>query len=294
MRRRLLLMVVVVVLTVAACGDDDAAQVDTGTLSTAPAASDRSTTGSDPGFGAETDLTELEDRAFRATSITEDGRERPLVEGTELSLRFRWSPAPADGALSATAGCNHVGGELSVDGDTVTIADLSMTEMGCGPDLTAQDEWISDILSEPLTMSLDGNELTVITGRTVVIFRDLGRTEPSRPRLVGSYWTVDTIVHGDVASSVPAGVPAALTFADDGTYTVDTGCNTGEGTYVDEGETLAIQPPGLTRQRCSGPAGEAEVAVVTVLDGDVTYEIDEDRLTLTGEDQGRGLGLIAS
>ncbi len=55
--------------------------------------------------------------------------------------------------------------------------------------------------------------------------------------------------------------------------------------------TLTFTPPGLTRLACEAAAATVEEAMTAVLDGEVAYEIDERRLTLTtGE---RGLGFTA-
>ena len=47
--------------------------------------------------------------------------------------------------------------------------------------------------------------------------------------IVGPTWTVESIIHGDAVSSVPAGAIATLVFKADGTIDVNAGCNRGGG-----------------------------------------------------------------
>ena len=65
--------------------------------------------GSDPTSSA--DPMSVDGRTFLSTDVTQDGEERPLVDGTQIRLAF------SDGQLSASAGCNTIGGTYSIDGD---------------------------------------------------------------------------------------------------------------------------------------------------------------------------------
>lgn len=66
-----------------------------------------------------------------------------------------------------------------------------------------------------------------------------------------------------MASSVPAGVTATITFAADGTYAVETGCNSGNGTYQ-QIDAARLRPSEVlqTLVECRGPAGDVERAMV--------------------------------
>lgn len=257
------------VLPLAGCGDD-AADVDAGGTTTAPSAD-----GGD----------QLDGRTFVATAVTEDGEPRPLAEGSELRLTF------ADGQLGVEAGCNHLSATYRLDGDTLRAEAFAGTEMGCDPALMDQDAWIAEVLARPATVALAGPTLTLTAGATTLTLTDREVASPDAT-LVGPTWTLDTLLQGTggdgAASSVPEGVMATLTFADDGTYAVDTGCNSGSGTYAVEGDGLAVDPPALTRRGCPGPGAEVEATLVALLDGEVASEITEQRLTLTNGDRGAG------
>ena len=53
---------------------------------------------------------EVKGKVFRSTSVTEQGKPRALVEGTNVELRFT-----DDGRLLASAGCNQMQGPVSLD-----------------------------------------------------------------------------------------------------------------------------------------------------------------------------------
>ena len=72
-----------------------------------------------------------------------------------------------------------------------------------------------------------------------------------------------------------------LLFHDDGTVEVQTGCNSGGGTYVIEADRIDFGEIVLTQMACAGAAGATEAAVVAVLGAqEVTFTIDGSNLTL--------------
>lgn len=265
MRRLAAPLLLAAVLVAAGCGSSsDDAGTDGGP----------STTGAAPTTAPDDLATALGGRSFVATSVTVDGTERPLVEGTELRVDLQ------DGSLGMSAGCNRMAVGYSIEGSTlVTDGEVAGTLMGCEPDLQAQDEWLGELLTRDVDVDLDGDRLVLTAGDTVVTLADAATT-PLADGLVGPTWTLDTMVDGDMASSVPLGVTATVTFAPDGTYGVDTGCNTGSGTYALDDAALQVDPPGLTRRGCQGDATQVERAVVTVLDGPIDARIEDRRLVL--------------
>ena len=91
-----------------------------------------------------------------------------------------------------------------------------MTEMGCDPALHDQDEWLSQFLGSDPQIALDGDELTLTSGGVTITLLDREVADPDLP-LVGTTWTVTSIISGDAVSTVPDGAEATFEFADDGT-----------------------------------------------------------------------------
>ena len=88
-------------------------------------------------------------------------------------------------------------------------------------------------------------------------------------------------------STVPAGGRAPSLVLEDGTVTVDTGCNRGTGSYeLGDGE-ITFGPLATTRAACVDPAAaETERIVLTTLTGTATYDIEADVLTLQTGSEG--------
>jgi heat shock protein HslJ len=237
------------------------------------------------GDGADLDA-ELDGRELVATGITEDGVRREPVAGTEIRLTFD------DGQLGATAGCNSMGGRYALDGDVLVVDELATTDMACEPPLMAQDEWLAGLLAGRPSVGLDGTDVTLTTGSTVVKLTDRQVVRPDAP-LVGTVWVLDTIFEGGpdgAASSVPDGVEASVTFGDDGTYSIATGCNVGSGDYEQTGpDTLRLAQPLVSLSPCEPDQAVAEGAMLSLFaPGDVEAVVDDQRLTLTAGDAGLG------
>ena len=225
----------------------------------------------------------LRGRTFLSTAATEAGKPYQLAEKSRVRLQFT-----GDDRLIADAGCNSVQAPVSLAGNRIEVSDLAMTGMGCPAALQEQDTWLTRFLSSKPTWKLDGSTLVVTSPTTEVTFADRLVAEPDLS-LQGTRWTVDTIVNGEVASSTPAAATATLVFDKD-TVAVSAGCNSGSGTYQLSGNTIRINDVATTRKACEPEVMSLENAVLAVLHGEITYEIDADRLILK-QATGKGLQL---
>ena len=222
----------------------------------------------------------LAGRQFLSTGVTKDGAPFALVAGSRIRLTFD------EGRLSANAGCNTIGGNLTIDGNRLVFSGGEMTEMACQEPLMAQDNWLVAFLGSGPTFALSGNDLTLTSGTTVVMLLDREVAEPDQP-LVGPTWSLTSIISGDAVSSVPVGVSAAITFNADGTFAMDDGCNSGGGKYVVDGDAIHFSEVVTTDMACGGAAGQVEQAVLAVLSPDaITFAIDAYSLTFMAGDTG--------
>ena len=205
---------------------------------------------------------------------------QPLVTGTKIRLAF------AGGNVTASAGCNTMSGVYQVAGDKLVVGQLATTEIGCPPNLQAQDTWLSDLLTAHPQFAVQGSNLILSSGTTVVTLLDREVAEPDQP-LVGITWGLTTIIDGQTASSVPEGVSATILFTADGKVQFDSGCNAGGGQYTVDGDSLHFAQIVSTTMACQDPRGSVESAVRAVLDGDpIKFSIDGATLTLTVGDKG--------
>jgi heat shock protein HslJ len=249
----------VVILLAAGCGDDDA------------------------GTGGDGELT---GRTFLSAAITEGGQDRDLVEGTRISLDFT-----TDGQVSANAGCNHLFGDVTITSERLEVGPMGGTEMGCDPQRHAQDEWLMDLLQSSPAWLLDGDRLTLTAADTEIVLLDREVADPDRP-LEGTRWLVDTIISGDVASSMRTGTEGSAWFVVEGErFTASSGCRAFEGN-VELGEgTLRFGDVVQTDPMCAEEYREVDEAMQAIFGGEVEYSIEAGRLTFTQTGGGVGLGL---
>ncbi|WP_420453783.1 META domain-containing protein [Ilumatobacter sp.] len=107
-------------------------------------------------------------------------------------------------------------------------------------------------------------------------------TDVASSPLVGE-WTIT-----DIDGIEPlADAPATITFGDDDTMSLDTGCNTLSASYGIDGDALSIDSePAMTLMACDTERTAQETAVVAIIgsvrtDG-ATFEISDDTtLTIT-------------
>ncbi|MFC7545873.1 META domain-containing protein [Plantactinospora sp. GCM10030261] len=228
----------------------------------------------------------LTGRTFWSVDVTESGSPRAMAPNTRVELHF----AP-DGTLRASAGCNQLSGSVRLTGNRLTVPEMSGTDMGCDQARMAQDQWLIRFLGDGPTWQVAGDQLTLDGSVTRIRFTDREVADPDRP-LTGTTWTVDTIVDGETASSLPAGARAHLTVSTDGRLTGSTGCNEIGGTADVRADTIVVTGLTATERACDGPAGSLESAVLAVLSGTVNHRVDGRFLTLT-QPSGDGLRLVA-
>jgi heat shock protein HslJ len=225
----------------------------------------------------------LDGTEWLSMAVTDDGVDRPLVDGTQVRLAF------ADAQLSASAGCNTMSGTYGIENGRLVVDGAAMTEMGCDEERHAQDDWLFGFLGSEPEIQQDGVKLTLTSGATVITFQDREVAEPDLP-LTGTIWTVDSLISGDAVSSVPGDAVATIAFTDDGQIEVDTGCNTGAGTYQVSDGSIELRDIATTEIGCEGAAGQLEAAVIAVLmAGEADFTIDAGTLTLMAGDVGLGL-----
>ena len=109
------------------------------------------------------DSRDLAGRTFLSTAVTERGMPRPMPAGSRVRLWFT-----ADGRLVAGAGCNSIQGPVEVADGRLRMLEMRTTEMWCGEDLLAQDQWLASLLDARPSWQLAGPHLRVTTGQAVI------------------------------------------------------------------------------------------------------------------------------
>ena len=269
MRRLPLLMLALLstlALLAAACGDD--ADTDVGDQIDTGIGTDDDQTG-----GEEPDDDAALDGAWILTNSLVDGAPLALLDDYPVTMNIE------DGDIGGRAACNSYGGEVTIDGSQFGVGAVFQTEMGCEPAPMALEFEFLSALQRVDTWTRDG-DVTELTGDGVSLSFEIVPPPPTA-ELVDTVWVLDTIIDGAAASSTIGGADEALlTLTAAGALTGSTGCRTFVGEYLETGGTLTVTNLAMEGE-CDSDFVWQDNAVVSVLEGELTIEIDGPRLTLS-------------
>ena len=68
---------------------------------------------------------------WQLVSGSVDGQAIPLIEDSPVTLNLNGTE------VGGTAGCNSYGAQLVLDGESISISDLTTTLMACAPEIMA-------------------------------------------------------------------------------------------------------------------------------------------------------------
>ena len=210
-----------------------------------------------------------------------DAGEIPIVADHPITLTIDGS------SIGGTAACNGYGGRLEATGGGVEIRDLAWTAMACMPDeVMAAEGAYTQALGAVRSIRRDGNQLVLEGNALELRFDPL--PEPPTAELVGTTWTLDTLLVGDVAAA-PMGEPATLELRDDGTFSGSTGCRSFDGQWIEEGAQLLATTFVMDDRACPAELADQDSQVVSVIGDGFVPSIEGQLLTLL--DPG-GIGLV--
>lgn len=104
-----------------------------------------------------TPVQELDLGTYRSTSLTSTSEFEFTDPSDSLTL---WIDDEAGDRLSIDAPCNTMGGPYDLSESVMTISDIVTTLAGCVPPGDTLDRWVESILSDPLTVTRSGADLT--------------------------------------------------------------------------------------------------------------------------------------
>ncbi|CAM3230896.1 META domain-containing protein [Prescottella defluvii] len=270
MRTPLVVLALLSAATLSACGNSDDG-ADAGTT-TSDATASATAAPEDALWG----------HTFLSTAVTGTA----IPGGGPLEVAF-----PEKGNIAMSAGCNRGVGGVDLSGGVVKTGAIATTMMACPDELAGADTWMTDLFATQPSWALTDGVLTLTSPGTTVTLADKKTANPDRP-LVGTTWVVDTLISPQAvmtSAALEASAPT-LTIGDNGQATGTTGCNRFNGPAQVGDGTVTFGPLASTKMACPADVTEVEQSVQHVLDGEVTYTIDGNTLTLMRAD-GTGLGL---
>jgi len=184
-----------------------------------------------------------------------------------------------DDTVGGSTGCNRFTAPYTVDGDELEIGEIASTRMACPPPADAVERAYLAALGRVAAWHVDGSELVLVDDE----HNELLRYEEASP--LGD-WEVTAFLNGDAVSSPVRGTTITARFADDGTLTGSSGCNTYQTAFSLGRGSIEIEPPAATQKACAEPEGvmDQEAAYLGALPTAVGYRVDGGSLTLLSAD----------
>jgi heat shock protein HslJ len=218
----------------------------------------------------------LESRAWR------------LAGNDEVTLRFE------AGRASGSDGCNRFAASTSLEGSALRFgAPMAATQMACPEPVMRQAEHILTALASTRSFRLQTGSLWLLAadGRVLAAFR------PEARSLAGSRWQVNGFNNGRQAVVSPlVGSSLDLAFSPADRVSGSAGCNRFTATTQENGSSLLITAPVVTRRFCPEPAGlmEQERRFLEALTTVTTARIEGRRLELRRADGALAITLVAA
>jgi heat shock protein HslJ len=216
------------------------------------------------------------DGQWQLQAGTNQGQPIPIVAGSRITLNI-------DGTqVGGSAACNMYGGTIQVEGSSVAISALSMTEMACQENLMASEAAYLAALPRVTTVALSGETL-VLSGPAVELrYTPVAPVADADP--IGTTWILESLINGETASSTVAA--ATLQLSADGRMAASTGCRQVTGSYTISKQQLVITLDPYDAIACAEPLGGQDTHVLDVLTNSPQIGIDGNRLTLSAGDKG--------
>lgn len=210
-----------------------------------------------------------------------------LVSGVDVEGWEEVAPSATfeNGSVSGSNGCNRYTGPYTIDGSSVELGQLAMTQMACVSPAAEVEQQYMAALQKVTGWELDDAEL-VLTDENG---DELLRFEQAS---IGGQWKLTGYLEGTGFRSLIAGTEVTADFGPDGKLSGSAGCNTYTADYSAADGEVEITPPGATRMACGDPEGvmQQEATYLALLPEAVTYRLDGRSLELLREDGTRILG----
>lgn len=202
-----------------------------------------------------------------------DGEEIPILDSHPVTITFEGDQ------VSGTASCNGFGGTYVLDGATISIGDLAMTEMGCFPEETMQAEaMFAEGITRVDTVTLDGG--LALSGDGVEMMFEALEPVPEA-ELTNTVWVLDGLMQGDSVSSPIVESRATVEFFSDGSVLGDTGCRSFSGHYTISGAEVVMTDLAAADEDCPVGLADQDSMFLTVIGDGFQVEIEGNRLTIS-------------
>jgi heat shock protein HslJ len=206
----------------------------------------------------------------------------PWVVTSGVDLAGSDAPPSAtftDDTVGGSTGCNRFTAPYTIDGDALEIGMIATTRMACPPPADAVERAYLAALGRVAAWHLDGSQLVLADDD----HNEVLRYDEASP--LGD-WEVTAFLSGDAVTSPLPGTTITARFADDGTLTGSSGCNTYQTAFTLGRGSIEIEPAASTEMACAEPEGvmDQEAAYLAAFPTVVGYRVDGGSLALLSAD----------
>ncbi|HEX6868542.1 MAG TPA: META domain-containing protein, partial [Candidatus Limnocylindrales bacterium] len=165
-----------------------------------------------------------------------------------------------DGTLTGTDSCNQFSATFHTDGGSIEVSQTSSTMMACEPARMAQAQAFTAALTGATEWrETQTGELELRGHGDIVATPGIGEASSAAPPPPDSpLETSWVLVDLDGSTDFDEALRPTLVFADDGTLSGFAGCNTFDGSYALDGESIDIASLATTKMACEPPASTIE------------------------------------
>jgi heat shock protein HslJ len=182
------------------------------------------------------------------------------------------------GMLTGESGCNRYNTTYEASGSSMTIGpNIAATLRACPPPQTAVEQAYLDRLPQAASYTIEGSTLTLADadGATLLEYQATDCAQG----ILGA-WDATSYYTGNAVTSVVGGGTLTAEF-DANTISGNTGCNSFNGPYSVDGDSIEIGPLASTRAACPNEElQQQEQAYLAALELAITFEITGNRLDL--------------
>ncbi|MCP5095772.1 MAG: META domain-containing protein [Chloroflexi bacterium] len=193
------------------------------------------------------------------------------LPGTVATLEF------TAGELNGSTGCNSFFGSFTLDGTSIEVGPVGMTEMWCEGGME-QETAVINHLNSAHTISIENDVLMIQSAEGNLIYQPA-----SNATLEGVVWTLNSIVQGDAVVSTAIDHEITAEF-NNGELAGFSGCNQYFTNYETDDNNLTIGLIAGTLMACEGDQGQREMEFMSALANVAGFEISRNSLTLTDAD----------
>jgi heat shock protein HslJ len=180
-------------------------------------------------------------------------------------------------SFSASAGCNTLFGSLSIEENQVVFSLIASTLISC-PEAEGnrEQELVALLDSNRFNFSLMENRAQLLDADGVVV---LTLIRPENASLTNA-WTIISIRTSNAITSSVLDTDTGINFSEEGILTIQTACNSGQGSFLAKKTNLTFSSLAFTERACDEDRNNREKELVEAINQINSYTILRNTLTL--------------